>query len=88
MFLTIIRTVLFVSLFLILQALLILRPRLDAQVVHRHRAEGIDEGAGQTGVGDERNVEVDGRTAYLVAVTQLARRQVLGDVDHHVDFLR
>ena len=67
--------------------LLILSPRLDAQIVYRHRAEGVNKGTGQTRIGDKRNIEVDGCTAYLVAIAQLACGQILGDIHHHVYFL-
>ena len=51
---------------------LIFLPRLDVELLHAEGAEGVDEGGGEAGVGDERDVEVDGGAAYLVAVGQLA----------------
>ena len=47
-------------------------PRLDLQVFHTLLAEGFDEGRGEAGVGDERNVVVDGTTTDAVAVGELA----------------
>ncbi len=43
---------------------------LDSDVVNAHRAEGIDECACQTGIGSQRNVQVDCGTADLVSVFQ------------------
>lgn len=62
-----------------------LAPCLDFDVVEALRAEGVDEGGGKTGVGDEGNVEIDGCTANLVAVGEFTHREVLGHVDYHVD---
>ena len=64
---------------------LVLVPALDGDVVLAHLAEGADERGGQSRVGDERDVEVDGGAADLVAVAQLALLKRAGDVDHHVD---
>ena len=47
----------------------------------------MDECGSQTCVGDEGDVEVDGGAADFVAVGQFARTEVLGHVDHHVNFL-
>ena len=65
----------------------ILLPRADVDVIERHGAESADEGRGQTTVGDEGHVQVDGSTANLVAVGELVGGEVLGDVDHHVDLV-
>ena len=62
-------------------------PRLDVDVLGLHRTESTDEGGGQTAVGDKRDVEVDGRTADLVAVGELVDGEILRNVDHHVDLL-
>ena len=62
-------------------------PRLDSKVIKTHRCEGMDEGRGESVVGEERDVEVDGCTTDLVAVGELARGEVLRDIDHHVDLL-
>ena len=62
-------------------------PRLDVDVLGLHRAESADESGGQTAVGDKRDVEVDGRTADLVAVGELVDGEILRNVDHHVDLL-
>ena len=48
--------------------LLVLVPRFDADIIHLQFADGIDEGAGHPGVGDQWNVEVDGIPAYAVSV--------------------
>ena len=62
----------------------ILRPRLNRQIFRRHRAESIDEGACQTGIRNQRDVEVDGGAADLVAVGDFGGAQVAGNVDHEV----
>ena len=49
--------------------------------------ECVDVGRCQTVVGEQRNVEVDGGAAYLIAVGQFGLRVVLRDVHHHVDGL-
>ena len=67
--------------------MLIFAPRLDGDVIEAEVAEGIDEGRGKTRISNERNVEVDGGTTYLVAVGQLVGGEVLGDVHHHVDLV-
>ena len=74
-------------LLLVVRFLLILRPALDCDAFYRHVAESADEGAGKATVRDERDVEVDGGTAYLVTVGQLTGRKVLRDVDHHVNLM-
>ena len=50
----------------------ILLPRLDLQVFHTLLAEGFDEGRSEAGVGDERNVVVDGTTTDAITVGELA----------------
>lgn len=70
-----------------MRGLFVFVPALDAYIVNAHGAERLDEGAGQTGVGYKRNVQVDGGTADLVSVIQLAGRQVARDVHHHVYLL-
>ena len=45
-----------------------LAPSLDLDIIQALCAEGIDECGGEAGVGDERNVEVDGCTTNLVAI--------------------
>ena len=67
--------------------LLVLAPGLDVDFVEADSAEGVDEGGGQSAVGDKGHVEVDGGAAYLIAVGQLAYGKVLGYVDHEVDFV-
>ena len=62
-----------------------LAPCLDFDVIEALRAEGVDECGGKSGVGDERNVEVDGCTTNLVAIGEFAHREVLRHVHHHVD---
>ena len=62
-------------------------PCLDSKVIKAHRCESMDEGRGEAVVGEERDIEVDGSTTDLVAVGELARGEVLRDIDHHVDLL-
>lgn len=77
------------SLFLLLIVcfLLILRPAFDCDALYRHVAESADEGAGKATVRDERDIEVDGGAAYLVAIGQLTGRKVLRDVDDHINLM-
>ena len=42
-------------------------------VVHAGGAEGADEGGGETGVGEEGNVEVDGRSSDSRSTTPARR---------------
>ena len=49
----------------------ILIPGLDLDVVDAGGAEGADEGGGEAGVGEEGDVEVNGRSSDLVTVGQL-----------------
>ncbi len=67
--------------------LLVLVPTLDLDIVEGHRAEGADEGGGEAGVGDKRDIEVDGGSTDVVSVGQLLVGEVLRDVDHEVEFL-
>ena len=67
--------------------ILVLIPALDLDVVDGHRAECADEGCGQTGIRDERDVEVYGCTTDIVSVGQLLVREVLRNVDHQVELL-
>ena len=65
--------------------LLILLPALDLDVLLLHLAEGIDEGTGQTRVGDQRNVVIDRRTTNLVTIGQLTLAVILRDVDYQLE---
>ena len=47
-------------------------PALYLQVCQAFLAEGLDEGGGKTGIGNERRVVVDGSTTDAVAVGQFA----------------
>jgi len=62
-------------------------PRLDLDILFIHFAEGIDEGTCQTGVGNQRNVVVDGTTTNLVTVGQFALGVVLRDVYDEVELV-
>ena len=69
---------------LLLLELLILLPALDLDVLLLHLAEGIDEGACQTCVGDQWDIVVDRRTTDLIAVGQLTLAVILRDVDYQL----
>ena len=62
-------------------------PAADGEPILSHLTNGHDECRGQTGVGEQRNVEVDGRAADLVSVVQLAARLVLRNVYDQIDLL-
>ena len=47
----------------------------------------MDEGGGKAVVGEERDIEVYGGTAYLISVGQLMRGEVFRDIDYHVYLL-
>ena len=47
-------------------------------VVDAGGAEGADESGGQTGIGEEGDVEVNGRSPDLVAVREFQGREVSG----------
>ena len=66
---------------------LILIPRFYFQVFYADLADGVDVGARKAGVGDERNVEVDGGATDLVSVFKFPCGVVFGDVDHKVDLM-
>ena len=51
--------------------LLVLGPALDLQILDGERAEGGDEGRSQTSVGQQRDVEVNGRATQTVPVEDL-----------------
>jgi len=51
--------------------IVILLPALDLHIVEVHGGEGLDEGLGQTDVGHQRNVVVDGATTDLITVGEL-----------------
>ena len=63
----------------------ILIPRLDLEVVDAGGAEGADESGGQTGIGEEGDVEVYGCPSDLVAVGKFQSREVFRDIDHHIN---
>lgn len=66
---------------------LVFVPALDLDVLLVELAERRDKGARQSGVRDERNVEVDRAAANRVVVAELGLRQVLRDVDYQIDLL-
>ena len=69
----------------LLNSLQVFPPAFDLQLLGAEQAERVDEGAGKAGVGDERDVVVDGIASDGVVVEQLGLGVVLGDVDHQVD---
>ena len=72
---------------MVTRRLFVFTPGLDANLLDRNGAEGLDEGRGQTTVGDQGDIQVDGRTTDLVAVGELVRGQVLRNVHHHVNLV-
>lgn len=62
-------------------------PALNRDITNIHFAESIDKGTCQPGIGDERDVKIDGISSNPVAVSKFAFAQVFGDVDNQVDFL-
>ena len=65
----------------------IFAPASDGYVVRTHGAECADESTGQTGIGQQWNIQVYGSAADTVAVTQFACSQILRDIHHHVNLL-
>ena len=63
---------------------LILIPRFYFQVFYADLADGVDVGTCKAGVGDERNVEVDGGATNLVSVFKFPCSVVFGNVNHKV----
>ena len=47
----------------------------------------MDKGRRKSAVGDERDIEVDGCTAYLITVGKFAGGEVLGNIHHHVNLM-
>lgn len=68
------------------QLIIILLPALHLDVLQFQVAECLDEGLGQTGIGHQRNVVIDGTTTDAVAVGQLTFRVVLRYVDDQFDW--
>ena len=66
---------------------LILIPGLNLNIILTHLAERPDKCSRQTCIGNQGDVEVDGRTADLVTVVHLESAVVLRDIDHEVYFL-
>ncbi len=65
--------------------LIILPPALDQQILLFQFTKRRDKSAGEAGIGDQRDVVVDGRAADIVVVVQLGAGKVLGDVDYQLD---
>ena len=65
--------------------LFIFLPALDLNILLTHRAEGIDKGAGEPGVRDERDVMVDCRAANLITIGQLTLAVVFRNIDHQLE---
>ena len=66
---------------------LIFVPALYLYLVYVQVAESVDERAGQAGVCQKLDIEVNGCPADLVPVVKLGLGQVLRYVDHHIDLL-
>ena len=62
-------------------------PRFYLNLIEWLGAERIDECTCQAAVGDERHIEVDGCTTYLVAIVELGYGEILWYVDHHINLL-
>ena len=66
---------------------LIFVPAFDLDISRSQSAEGNDKGTCQSGIRDQRNVEVDCTASDRVVVVQLILRQVFRDVNHQIDLL-
>ena len=67
--------------------LLVLLPALDLKLILAQCAECLDEGGSQTGIGDQRNVVVDGTTTDSVTIGELTLGVILRDVDDEVELV-
>ena len=67
--------------------LLVLLPALNLKLILAHCAECLDEGGSQTGIGEQRNVVVDGATTDSVTIGQLTLGVILRDVDDEVELV-
>ena len=52
--------------------LLILIPALDLDLIYAHRAECTDEGCGQTGIGNQWDIEVNCCSTDVISISQLS----------------
>ena len=52
--------------------LLILIPALDLDLIYAHRAERTDEGCGQTGIGNQWDIEVNCCSTDVISISQLS----------------
>ena len=64
---------------------LVLLPALDLDIALLQLAASLDECAGQTSVGDQRNIVVDRSAADLVTIGQLAVSVVLRNVHDQIE---
>ena len=67
--------------------LFVFRPTLDVNIAEFQRAECIDKCACQPAVGYQWHIEIDGCTANLIAVSELTRCEVFGNIYNHVYLL-
>jgi hypothetical protein len=49
--------------------LFILCPALDSYIIHTHRTEGIDKCTSQTGIRNQRYIQVNGSTTDFIPIT-------------------
>ena len=67
-----------------LRACLIFLPALDFEFIDGDCGKGSDESRCQPGVGEKRDIEVDGGAAYLSPVAQFCAGEVSGHIHHEV----
>ena len=44
----------------------------------------MNERTCQAAVGNQRHIQINGSTTNLITIRQLMRRQILGDIHHHI----
>lgn len=76
-----------VLIFYLWYTLFIFLPALDLDFILAHVAECFNECFGQAGVGNQRNVVVDGPTTDAVTVGQFPFGVVFRDVDNQVELM-
>ena len=67
--------------------LFVLLPALNLQLILAQCAECLDEGGSKTGIGEQRNVVVDGTTTDSVTIGELTLGVILRDVDDEVELV-
>ena len=65
----------------------ILLPTLNLDIIELHRAESIDESLGETHIGHQRDVMVDGTTTDAITIGELALGMVLRHIDDEVKLM-